>query len=156
MRILPPARVAREMSGRRRRGAALLEVLLALALFVAAAAVVTVALNASLESLERQKLSVHAVNLASSVLAEIQLGARPAGGEGPRPFEPPFQDWTWAATSTPVESGSEVSAGLQRVEVVVRHQTVPVVQRLVQVLPVRAAAEGAALSASVTAGSGSP
>lgn len=155
MKTWPSAWGSRGESPRPDRGAALLEVLLALALFVAAAAVVTVALNASLESLERQKLSVHALNLASSVLAEIQLGARPTGGEGPRPFEPPFQDWTWTATATPVEAGTEVSAGLQRVEVVVRHQTAPVVQRLIQVLAVRTAA-GAPMSASVTSGSPSP
>ncbi len=126
-----------------RRGAALLEVLIALALFVAAAAVVTGALNSSLESLERQKLGTHAVDLATSVMAEIQLGIRVPGGEGRRPFDAPFQDWTWEASLLPVENATSATgttstigatAGSTRVEVVVRHKTAPVVQRLAQVI----------------------
>jgi len=136
-----------------RRGAALLEVLIALALFVAAAAVVTGALNSSLESLERQKLGTHAVNLATSVMAEIQLGIRVPGGEGRRPFEAPFQDWTWEASLLPVENATGAagttgtSAGSTRVEVVVRHMTAPVVQRLAQVIRIGRSAAADALTA---------
>jgi type II secretory pathway pseudopilin PulG len=133
-----------------RRGAALLEVLIALALFVAAAAVVTGALNSSLESLERQKLGTHAVNLASSVMAEIQLGIRVPGGEGRRPFEAPFQDWTWEASLLPVENATGAAgttAGSTRVEVVVRHMTAPVVQRLAQVIRIGRSAAADALTA---------
>ncbi|MEI6356075.1 MAG: hypothetical protein WCP53_03120 [Verrucomicrobiota bacterium] len=136
-----------------RRGAALLEVLIALALFVAAAAVVTGALNSSLESLERQKLGTHAVNLATSVMAEIQLGIRVPGGEGRRPFDAPFQDWTWEASLLPVENATGAtgttgtSAGSTRVEVVVRHKTAPVVQRLAQVIRIGRSAATDALTA---------
>jgi len=133
-----------------RRGAALLEVLIALALFVAAAAVVTGALNSSLESLERQKLGTHAVNLATSVMAEIQLGIRVPGGEGRRPFEAPFQDWTWEASLLPVENATGATgttAGSTRVEVVVRHMTAPVVQRLAQVIRIGRSAATDALTA---------
>lgn len=142
----PSRRSARCLRDFARRGTALLEVLIALALFVAAAAVVTGALNSSLESLGRQKLGTHAVNLATSVMAEIQLGIRVPGGEGRRPFDAPFQDWTWEASLLPVEdaisaisaTGSTGStgadAGSTRVEVVVRHKTAPVVQRLAQVI----------------------
>ena len=130
-----------------RRGAALLEVLIALALFVAAAAVVTGALNSSLESLERQKLGTHAVNLASSVMAEIQLGIRVPGGEGRRPFDAPFQDWTWEASLLPVENATGTTAGSMRVEVVVRHKTAPVVQRLAQVIRIGRSATADALTA---------
>ncbi len=145
-------------SDRRRRdfarsGAALLEVLIALALFVAAAAVVTGALNSSLESLERQKLGTHAVNLATSVMAEIQLGIRVPSGEGRRPFDAPFQDWTWEASLLPVEntisgtSATSATAGSTRVEVVVRHRTAPVVQRLAQVIRIGRSAGADALTA---------
>jgi type II secretory pathway pseudopilin PulG len=117
------------------RGVALMEVLLALALFVAAAAVVTSALNSSLESLERQRLGVHALNLASSTLAEIQLGIRPLAGEGKQAFTAPFQDWSWELLVTPMESeAGESAAGMVRAEVIVRHQTAPIVQRLAQAL----------------------
>lgn len=116
------------------RGAALLEVLLALALFVAAAAVMTVALNASMASLDRQRLGTHAANLAASVLAEVQLGIRPLVSAARLPLESPFQDWTLELAVTPTESGAGEPTGLARVEVVVRHQFEPVVQRLAQVL----------------------
>ena len=148
----PTRRSERRRRDFARRGAALLEVLIALALFVAAAAVVTGALNSSLESLERQKLGTHAVNLTTSVMAEIQLGIRVPGGEGRRPFEAPFQDWTWEASLLPVENAisatsatgaTGTTAGSTRVEVVVRHMTAPVVQRLAQVIRIgrRAAAD---------------
>lgn len=130
-----------------RRGAALLEVLIALALFVAAAAVVTGALNSSLESLERQRLGTHAVDLATSVMAEIQLGIRVPGGEGRRPFDAPFQDWTWEASLLPVEDATSTTGRAARVEVVVRHKTAPVVQRLAQVIRVGRGAAADALTA---------
>ncbi len=124
----------RNTSSTGRRGAALLEVLLALALFVAAAAVMTVALNASMASLDRQRLGAHATDLASSILAEVQLGIRPLASAARLPLEPPFQDWTLELAVTPTESGAGEPTGLARVEVIVRHQFEPVVQRLAQVV----------------------
>lgn len=129
-----------------------MEVLLALALFVAAAAVVTSALNSSLESLERQRLGLHALNLASSTLAEVQLGVRPLAGEGRQAFTAPFQDWTWELVVSPVESeGGESGGGVVRAEVIVRHQTAPMVQRLAQILqPPGAGATNSAATTAVT------
>ena len=152
----PTRRSERRRRDFARRGAALLEVLIALALFVAAAAVVTGALNSSLESLERQKLGTHADNLTTSVMAEIQLGIRVPGGEGRRPFEAPFQDWTWEASLLPVENAisatsatgaTGTTAGSTRVEVVVRHMTAPVVQRLAQVIRIGRSAAADSLTA---------
>ncbi len=116
-------------------GAVLLEVLLALALFVSAAAVMVSALNAALGSLERQRVGLHAMNLASSVLAEVQLGIRPAVSETAKPMEPPYQDWTVELVVTPLSSLDSGGVDQQKVEVVVRHLDPPVVQRLGQVLP---------------------
>ncbi len=88
----------------RLQGAVLLEVVLALGLFVAAAAVVSASLNASLESVDRLRLNLHAVNLAVSVLSELQLGTRAVEtGSGPQPFEPPFEQWGWEVFLTPLE-----------------------------------------------------
>lgn len=117
-----------------------MEVLLALALFVAAAAVATTALNSSLESVERQKLGLHALNLASSTLAEIQLGQRPLAPQSPRPCDAPFEDWSWELAVSPLEAeSSETSTASQvRAEVIIRHSLRPIVQRLTQILPVRA------------------
>jgi type II secretory pathway pseudopilin PulG len=111
-----------------------MEVLLALALFVSAAAVVTSALNSSIESLDRQRQGVHALNLASSALAEMQLGIRPIAPESRQSFPLPFQEWNREVLVSPMESEGTEPSGLVRVEVVIRHQTAPVVQRLAQVL----------------------
>jgi type II secretory pathway pseudopilin PulG len=123
---------------RRASGAVLLEVLLAVALFVAAAAIATASLNSSLRSLERQRLQTHAIQLASSVLAEIQLGIRSStGGAAAQPFETPFQDWTWEIVTDSGASDFSESNPLERIEVVIRHRTEPVVHRLAQRLPPR-------------------
>lgn len=134
-------------------GAVLLEVLLALALFVAAAAVATSALNSALESLERQKLGLHALNLASSTVAELQLGIRPLTPQSVQPLPVPFQDWAWELALAPLENeGSEESSsgsGLVRAEVVIRHSTKPIVQRLSQVLKPRPVATNAPAAAGI-------
>jgi type II secretory pathway pseudopilin PulG len=114
------------------RAAVLLEVLLALALFVAASAIMTVALNASISSLDRQRLGMHAANLAASVLAEIQLGIRPMASSSRKPLEAPFQDWTWELDVAPAEGPGGEATGLSRVEVTIRHQTQGVSQHLAQ------------------------
>ena len=125
---------------RYRRGAVLFEVLLALILFVAAAAVVTSAFNASTESLERQKLSAQALNLAASTIAEVQLGIRPGNSDSARPFEPPFDDWTWETALTPTETTDGGVTGLNRLEVIIRNQKTSTVQRLAQVVKLKAGA----------------
>lgn len=120
---------------RGRSGAALLEVLLAVALFAAAAATVTSALNASMGSLERQRLGLQALNLAASTLAEVQLGIRPAAGQGQQPFPEPLDGWTAEVLAAPMDSGVTAGpSGLIRVEVVIRHRESPVVQRLGEVV----------------------
>lgn len=124
---------------RRQSAAVLLEVLLAVALFVAAAAIATASLNSSIRSLERQRLQTHAVQLASSVLAEVQLGIRSTSGgnSAAQPFENPFQDWTWEIVTDSGPSDFSESNPLERVEIIIRHRSEPIVQRLAQRLPPR-------------------
>jgi len=119
------------------RAAVLLEVLLALILFAATAAVVTAAFNASVESLERQKRGAQALNLAASVVAEVQLGIRAAGTDSARPFEPPFQDWTWETAVTPTETVDGTVTGLTKLEVIIRHTQSSTVQRLAQIVKLK-------------------
>lgn len=128
-------------------GSILLEVLLALMLFAGAAAVVTTAFNSSMSSLERQKLGTQALNLAASVLAEIQLGIRPANSEASQPLEKPYDDWTWQAVLTPAESAGGTPTGLTRLEVVIRHQKSTTVQRLAQVVQLPADSSTNSISA---------
>lgn len=116
----------------------LLELVLALVLFVAAAAVVVVGLNASVDSAERVRLQVHAMDLAVTVMSELQLGVRFAGNSGPEPFTGSFTNWTCEISSTPlVETSGE--GRFAQVEVVVRHDYPALVYRLSQIIPVGSA-----------------
>jgi type II secretory pathway pseudopilin PulG len=117
-------------------GSILLEVILALALFVTAAAIVTSGMNASADSLERQRLNTHAGNLAATVLAEIQLGIRSPAAGGEQPFLAPFDKWTAELVVSPTETETGAASGLLRVEVIIRHQEAQLVRRLSQVVRV--------------------
>lgn len=117
-----------------RRGTALLEVILALALFVIAAAIVTSGMNASTDSLDRQRLNTHAANLAATALAEIQLGIRSTAEAGEQPFAAPFDKWTAELSVTPTETESGEASGLLHVEVIIRHKESALVRRLAQVI----------------------
>ncbi|MBI2946419.1 MAG: hypothetical protein HYY23_02160 [Verrucomicrobia bacterium] len=121
----------------------LLEVVLALSLFVLAATVITGGLNASVREAERLRLNLHASNLAISLLAELQMGVKPVEAAGPEPFEAPFEMWTWQIETSPIDDDSEAGLPLRNVEVIVRHLNRPIVRRLTQFLvppPVEAAA----------------
>jgi hypothetical protein len=97
-------------------------VILALALFVFAAAVIGNGLHAALARVERLRRECHATNLAASVLAEVQLGIRPLQNSGREPLPEPFADWTAQVESTPYTFGWEDVGGLSLVTVVVRHE----------------------------------
>ena len=116
------------------RVAVLLEVLLALGLFVVAAAIVTGGLNAAVERTIRLRAQTHALDLAASVISEIQMGLRAAQAAGPESFEAPFDQWTCEIEVGPYTFGTENAAGLQLVTVIVRGETPPMVQRLTTIL----------------------
>jgi type II secretory pathway pseudopilin PulG len=121
---------------RRDRGAVLLEVLLALGLFVFAAAVVSSGLNAAVDRTLRLRAQTHALDLAVSVLSELELGLRPAVAGGPEPFDPPFEQWTWELEAVPQSFGTDDLSGLQQVTVIVRGGEPPAVQRLATIVNV--------------------
>jgi type II secretory pathway pseudopilin PulG len=116
----------------------LLEVVLALALFVAASTVITSALSASVDETERLRLDAHAGNLAATILSEMQMGLQAVESSGPNAFDPPFAEWTWQAAVEPATDTTGVIGSLQKVEVTVRHQGQPIVCRLTQFLPATA------------------
>lgn len=130
---------------RSRSGAVLLEVILALALFAFAAAVVSSSLHSAVERTARLHAQTHALDLAVSVLSEIQMGVRPLASAGPEPFEAPFEQWTWQVEVTPYSFDTEDTSGLQLVAVVVRNEDGTAVQRLTQLVapPPAASAEDA-------------
>ncbi len=128
---------ARPPGGERRLpecGSILLEVILALALFAITAAIVTSGMNASADSLERQRLNTHAANLAATALAEVQLGIRSPTEAGEQPFPAPFEQWTAELVVAPTETEIGGASGLLRVEVIIRHQESSLVRRLAQVV----------------------
>jgi len=110
------------------QGAVLLEVVLALVLFVAAAAVVSSALRSAIDSEERLRLGVHADNLAASVVAEMEVGLRSPGVLGPAPFEAHFTNWTWQI----IPPGGDTPGSPH--EIVIRHADPELVRRLAQVI----------------------
>jgi hypothetical protein len=116
----------------RRSGSVLLEVVLALALFVAAATIISGGINASIHSVQRVRLHNHAVNLAVTVLSEMQMHIRPVAAVGPEPFAPPFQDWTYKVEIAQKDAAPDATDTLQPVEVIIRHSTEGTVQRLAQ------------------------
>ena len=78
-----------------RRGAILLDVVLALGLFVGMAAVMSGALNMSIQSTERLRRELTAENLAVTVVSELQAGMRFAESmPDATPFQPPRDAWT--------------------------------------------------------------
>jgi type II secretory pathway pseudopilin PulG len=123
----------------RERGALLLEVVLALVLFVVAAAIISGGISASMNSVERQRLNAHASNLAASILAELQMGARTLEEMGPMEFEAPFTGWSWEIVPAATAPGDDLSGAPQLIEVIVRHEDPPLVHRLSQSIRVGAA-----------------
>lgn len=133
----PPPRCASSLprTGRRsgEQGAILLEVVLALVLFVVAAAIIGGGISASVDSVERLRLNTQAASLAATVGAELELGIRALEASGPAEFEPPFVDWTWEViptTTTTTIADETTSPTFTMVEIVVRHQDPPIVHRL--------------------------
>ena len=114
-----PRRKAKRMT----TGAILFEVVLALALFVFAAAVISGGFSASLKSVDRMRAELDASNLAISTLAEIELGLKPMTSSAPTDFEPPMEQWSWEAQVTEPSEDLDMGGGLTLVEVIIRNET---------------------------------
>jgi hypothetical protein len=107
-------------------------VVLALALFVGAATVITAGINASIQAVDRVRLQNHAANLAISLMSELQMHARPIAPIGPESFEAPFQGWLYRIA---VEEGQQEigeAEALRPVEVIVWNPQEGVTHRLTQ------------------------
>ncbi len=114
----------------------MLEVILALALFVLAATIITSGLSSSVNEVKRLRLNTQASNLAVSVLSQMQMGIQAGDANGPNAFAPPFEQWKWQTSVSPVNEMVGATNPIQKVEVVIRHDTEQVVYRLTQFLPV--------------------
>jgi len=103
-------------------GSILFEVVLALALFVFAAAVISGGFSASLKSVDRMRAELDASNLAISTLAEIELGLKPMATSPPTEFEPPLEQWSWQVELTEPSEDLDMGGGLTLVEVIIRNE----------------------------------
>ena len=108
-------------TGRESSGAILFEVVLALALFVFAAAVISGGFSTALMSVDRMRAELDASNLAISTLAEIELSLKPMVTSPPAKFEPPLERWTWEVEVTEPSEDLDMGGGLTLVEVIVRN-----------------------------------
>jgi type II secretion system protein I len=126
------------------RATVLLEVVLALALFVAAATIITSGMNASVQAVHKLRMNTHAMNLAISLMSELQMHARPLSSSGPEPFEAPFEKWAWTIQVDDLESGPLETDAMKRVEVMVRNNEEGVVHRLTQLFRAADVAEESA------------
>jgi hypothetical protein len=129
----------------RQSGAVLLEVVLALMLFVAAATILTSGMSSSLDGVTRLRLQAHAADLAVSVASELQMGLKTADQGGAQPFPAPLEDWTWEVVAAPLQSESDEVSRFKKIEVIVRHNDPAVVYRLGQWLQLGVSTNTAAL-----------
>ena len=109
-------------TGRESSGAILFEVVLALALFVFAAAVISGGFSTALMSVDRMRAELDASNLAISTLTEIELNLKPMVTSPPAKFEPPLERWTWEVEVTEPSEDLDMGGGLTLVEVIVRNE----------------------------------
>ena len=109
-------------TGRESSGASLFEVVLALALFVFAAAVISGGFSTALMSVDRMRAELDASNLAISTLTEIELNLKPMVTSPPAQFEPPLEKWTWEVEVTEPSEDLDMGGGLTLVEVIVRNE----------------------------------
>ena len=109
-------------TGRESSGAILFEVVLALALFVFAAAVISGGFSTALMSVDRMRAELDASNLAISTLTEIELHLKTIVTSPPAQFEPPLEKWTWEVEVTEPSEDLDMGGGLTLVEVIVRNE----------------------------------
>lgn len=135
---------------RRSRGAMLLEIVLALALFLAAATIVLGGLSASLGAAKDLRLQITAQDLAVTVNSQLQMGYIAAVDAGPNPFDDPaLEGWTWQVTITTAETAIQ-NASLRRAEVAIVNTAERITVRQVCVLSPELGAGGAGTIQSVS------
>lgn len=130
--------VAGRTGASRRAGAALLEVVLSLALFLMAGGAIAIGLENTLGVAGRLRAQAQAMDLAVTKLSEVQLGLVELKDEGPVSFAEEYEDdryagWTWEIV-TETEENNELQEPLTRVQVIVRHEPTGRMCRLVHLL----------------------
>jgi Tfp pilus assembly protein PilV len=117
------------------RGIALLEVVLALSIFVGMAIAVLGGLSVCIRSAGDLRLQAQATDLAVSVVSEIEMGVTPAADAGPTAFDKPYDAWTWQTTLASGPTTGVDGADLTQVEVVVYNADSSYTYRLYEMVP---------------------
>ena len=127
MTVNPTSPAKRSPSARRRRGpgrgaplhaVVLLEVLLALTLFVVAAVVVGSVQHGALRAVDNMRLEMQAANLAQTVLADLAAGRIELADTPPTPYEEGDETWTYEIITQALDDAEN----LKRVTVVARNE----------------------------------
>jgi hypothetical protein len=128
-------------------GAVLLEVILAIGIFVAGAMVVLSGLTSCMQAVQRMRFEAQAGDLAVTKLSEIQMGLVPTVDDGPREFEEEdLAEWTWQVVVQENLTDAMDLTNMTRVEVIIRNDTRGYEHHLVCLLPAQTttvAVEGA-------------
>ncbi|KPK80943.1 MAG: hypothetical protein AMJ81_11095 [Phycisphaerae bacterium SM23_33] len=103
-------------ANRRSTAVVLLEVLLALTLFIIAAAVVGSAQRSAIRAAEDMRLQTQAMNLAQSVLADLATGRIELADTPPTPYEEEDETWTYEIVTGAITDADN----LKRVTVIVK------------------------------------
>jgi type II secretion system protein I len=138
------------------RGIALLEVVLALALFVGMAMAVISGMTVCIRSAGLLREEAQAADFAVTVLSEIELGVTPAADAPATAFEKPYEEWTWQTTLTPGAPTVPEGIELSQVEIIVRHVPTGYTYRLYNLAPPAAPADATAVVQTAMAPGGRP
>ena len=111
-----------QSSRRFNTGAVLFEIVLALVLFTFSVTIISSSFSASLRSMDRMRHELDGANLATSTLAEIELGLKTLETTPPTVFEPPFEKWTWQIEVTEPSEDLDMGGGLSLVEVIIQSE----------------------------------
>lgn len=116
-------------------GAVLLEVIIALAIFISAAAVMVGATTASVNAARKLRLEAQAADLAVTQMSQIQMGVYPPASDGPTPFEDPLKDWSWQIVADTPENPPQGLPEFKRVQVVITYTPTGFSYRLTELFP---------------------
>lgn len=120
-----------------RRGAMLLEVVLALGLFFISAGVIVGALNSAVRAQRMVRLEAQAADLGITLMSQMQTGQVPAVNDGPVNYDSEdLQDWTRQILVEKLEVRKNTLPAMQRITVVIRRPKDNILYRLSQLAPV--------------------
>jgi len=119
-----------------RRGAVLLEVVLAMAIFVSVMSVVYLSFHSCRNGLRTVRLNNTAADLAYTVMSEIHLGLIDKASNGPNDYgeeRPELEGWQWeVAVETITETGE--AEPMQQVTVIITNVDENITSELVELM----------------------